>query len=116
MIGVDVTSIARIAEAIKSEAFVSRVFTEAERAYCLARPCPADSFAGLFCAKEAAAKALGTGFGKGIMPADIEITHDESGAPKIVFYRSAATEIGKRTAHLSVSHDGGIAVAVVILT
>ena len=60
--------------------FLHRYFTEGERAYIAARARGAQTAAGIFAAKEALVKALGTGFGP-LAPADVEITHDTSGAP-----------------------------------
>ena len=113
MIGVDIASVERISKAIASDAFISRVFTAAERAYCDGMPQPAQSYAGIFCAKEAAVKALGVGFGSGIMPTDIEISHDGNGAPHLSFFGKAAELVGDMATSVSISHDGGLAIAVV---
>lgn len=115
MIGVDTVAVPRITAAICSDAFVKRVYTPYEQQYCVARPNPHESFAGLFCAKEAVVKALKTGFGNGIMPNDIEIVHDKSGAPKVVAHGEAARLLQGKSVELSVSHDGGFAIAVAII-
>lgn len=116
MIGIDIASIPRIRKAIESEAFVERVFTLSERNYCDGRGDPAASYAGLFCAKEAAVKALKRGFGGGIMPTDIEIGHDDAGAPTLCPCGKAAVLLGEYDADVSISHDGDYAVATVVLT
>lgn len=115
MIGVDTVAVPRITAAMCSDAFVKRVYTSNERQYCLTRPNPHESFAGLFCAKEAVVKALKTGFGNGIMPNDIEITHNELGAPEVIAHGEAAHLLQGKSVSLSVSHDGGFAVAVAII-
>jgi len=81
MIGVDIIEIDRIRRALEDPAFAKRVFTENERTYCNALADPAPRYAGRFAAKEAIAKALGTGFGKDLAFQDIEIVNAPSGAP-----------------------------------
>lgn len=105
-------SIPRMRKAVKNKAFLRRVFTENERLYCDSRPDPAMSYAGVFCAKEAAVKAFKGGFGNGIMPIDVEIVHTESGAPKVVLHGNAA-QYSDGIFEVSISHDGDYAVAVV---
>lgn len=84
-IGIDVVEVERIAAAIErhGEAFLNRVFTPGERAYCQSHPNPAIHFAARFAAKEAAAKALGTGIGANAGLHDLEIVHSASGAPQL---------------------------------
>ena len=84
-IGVDRIAIARIASACErfGNRFVRRVFTEAEYAQAVAKNNTARRLAMLFAAKEAVAKALGTGFHQGVAPAHIETIHQPSGKPEI---------------------------------
>lgn len=73
---------------------------------------------GRFAAKEAAVKALGTGFTNGISPMDIEILNDPLGAPQLIFYRKALDRAHSLRAihyHISISHENSIATAIVIL-
>lgn len=114
MIGVDIVHVPRIKKALDSPSFTQRVFTQAERDYCAARPQPELSYAGLFCAKEAIIKALGTGFGRGIMPSDIQISHNGLGAP--VFENINNVSELNKTIEVSISHDGDYAVAVAVVT
>ncbi|MDR2183055.1 MAG: holo-ACP synthase [Clostridiales bacterium] len=80
-IGTDIVEISRITRAVEGRAFLAKCFTEAEIARCKAGGVTAaENFAGYFAAKEAVAKALGTGF-RGFVPRDIEICHDELGKP-----------------------------------
>lgn len=116
MIGVDITQISRIRSAINSDAFKNRVFTAREQEYCDGRAHSENSYAGIFSAKEAASKAVGTGFGKTIMPLDIEVDHDALGAPVLVFNGNARAVFEKYDAHVSISHDGEYAIATVLLT
>ncbi|MBD5647265.1 MAG: holo-[acyl-carrier-protein] synthase [Desulfovibrio sp.] len=74
--------------------------------------------AGRFAAKEAAAKALGTGFSGGIGPCQMEVAPSPEGAPGLVFHGAAAeraASLGARSVHLSISHERSHAVAVVVL-
>lgn len=112
MIGVDIAEIARVRKAVAGDGFRSGVFTPGEQAYCDGKPDPCESYAGVFCAKEAVVKALGTGFGRGIGFKDIEIAHSENGAPSVIAHGAAAAYLEGREIGVSISHDGGIAIAV----
>jgi len=99
--------------------FRERVFTASERDYCDARgAASAQHYAARFAAKEAALKALGTGWSGGVGWQDVEVSNDEAGRPRLVF-RDAALELFRRAgaarAHLSLSHTSEHAVAQVIL-
>jgi holo-[acyl-carrier protein] synthase len=82
-IGTDIIEIDRVAHAM-NEAFAERMFTPSERAYLTSKNEKAETAAGLFCAKEAAAKAVGTGFGGTLAPTDVEIHHYPNGKPYAV--------------------------------
>ena len=98
--------------------FRERVFTEAERAYCDSRgAAAAQHYAARFAAKEAAFKALGTGWRDGLTWHDAEIVSWPSGAPTLVLRGHALTlfeQLGATRAHLSISHTSEHAVAQVI--
>ncbi len=99
--------------------FVARVFTDGERAYCDGcGAAAAQHYAARFAAKEAALKALGTGWRGGISWHDVEVVRQETGRPALLF-RGEALEIFRRSgatlAHLSLSHTSEHAVAQVIL-
>jgi len=115
--GTDIIEISRIKEAVQSSAgFVSRVFTPAEAEYCLNGKTKWGSLAVRFAAKEAAAKALGTGIGR-VRWTDIEIVNQESGRPQINLRGAAAEEaerLGISGLSLSVSHSREYAVAFVV--
>jgi holo-[acyl-carrier protein] synthase len=115
-IGTDIVSVERIRKL--RDAAVSRVLTGAEEAYCRRHADPAERIAGRFAAKEAILKAFGTGLAKGMSWRQIEILPDEKGAPIVSFSGKAASQmrtLGANRCHLSISHDGGRAVAFVLL-
>ena len=118
-IGVDICTVARIEKAMEREHFVQRVFTEEERAYLAGKGMGrAQSAAAMFAAKEAVAKALGTGFARGVMPDKIGVVHDDSGRPGAVLTGAAAdmlTEIGGARVHLSLTHENGQAMAFAVI-
>lgn len=84
-IGIDVVEVERVESSMAEfgERFANRVFTEAERAYCDSQKRPAIHYAARFAAKEAVAKALGTGIGKDLSWLDMEIRRRESGEPEV---------------------------------
>ena len=99
--------------------FAERVFTPRERAYCDGRGAvAAQHYAARFAAKEAALKALQTGWTGGIAWQDIEVTSRETGAPILQFHgrvRELFEQSGATRAHLSISHTTEHAIAEVIL-
>lgn len=118
-IGVDLCEIPRIERALSKERFAQRVFTQGERDYLAAKgKGRAQSAAAMFAAKEAAAKALGTGFAAGVMPWLIEVVHEPGGAPGVRLHGAARERlcaIGGARVLLSLSHEGGMAVAFAVI-
>ena len=118
-IGTDLCAVSRMERAIQKQHFYERVFFEGERAYLEAKEnARTQSAAAMFAAKEAVAKALGTGFIRGVMPWTIEVTHDGAGRPGIVLHGAAKErleEIGGARVHLSLSHEGDTAMAFVVV-
>lgn len=94
-IGIDVVEVERIGSSIEEfgEKFLQRVFTKAEQDYCYSQKRSSIHFAARFAAKEAIAKAFGTGIGKEITWLDMEITREPSGEPKVLM-----TGVGKKYA------------------
>lgn len=92
-IGIDVVEVERISTAIErhGEPFLAKIFTASERAYCESRKNPAMHYAARFAAKEAVAKALGTGIGGNAGLHDLEVIHDDAGAPKLRLSGAAET-------------------------
>lgn len=116
-LGCDLCAIPRMADHIKDGRFLLRYFTAEERAYIAARTRSAQTAAGIFAAKEALVKALGTGF-VALSPADVAIGHDAQGAPKYILNektRAALQARGAARAFLSISHDGDYALATAVL-
>lgn len=114
-IGVDLCEIARIERAMQRPRFLKRICTEGERAYLSARgKGEVQSAAAMFAAKEAVAKALGTGFTGGISFEQIEVTHGSGGAPGIVLHGAAKARMqhmGASRVLISLSHEGNMAAA-----
>lgn len=110
-VGIDVVDIDRFAESLaRTPALRERLFTPQERER------PPASLAARFAAKEALAKALGAPIGMGWH--DAEIVNEATGNPQFEIcgtVRSRADDLGVHTVHVSLSHDAGIASAVVIL-
>lgn len=115
--GIDIIEVERVKRAAAKEGFMERVFTEAERQRLRSGNNEAQRVAGAFAAKEAVAKALGTGIGV-IEWREIEITHDERGRP-LAALSGKALELmrgmGGSALHVSISHIRDIAAAQAIL-
>ncbi len=110
-VGIDVCDIERFATSLRrTPELAERLFTAAERER------PVGSLAARFAAKEALAKALGAP--AGLEWHDAEVVREESGRPRLVLtgtVEDAARRLGAGTAHLSLSHDAGVATAFVVL-
>jgi len=109
-IGVDIADISRLGEALRrTPALAARLLAKGEQGGS------ASSLAGCFAAKEAVAKALGGP--AGLRWTDVEVTHDSRGRPVLEVSGSvaaAAARLGVRSWHVSLSHDGGMCVAMVV--
>jgi holo-[acyl-carrier protein] synthase len=119
-IGIDIIEVARVREVLeRTPRFTERVFTEAERAYCDSRGVvAAQHYAARFAAKEAALKALKTGWRGGISWQDVEVGSLEGGAPFLTFHGESQklfAASGATVAHLSISHTTQHAIAQVVL-
>ncbi|BCU78754.1 holo-ACP synthase [Luteolibacter sp. LG18] len=115
-IGIDVVEVQRIAEALErhGEAFGERIFTPGERAYCSSQKRPALHYAARFAAKEAVAKAFGTGIGKDLGWLDMEIIRRESGEPAVVLTGTGkvyAESVGITEVKISLTHARDYAAA-----
>ena len=120
-IGTDIVSTARIEAALErtGRKFAQRILTELEMSQFDAASQPAAFLAKRFAAKEAAAKALGTGIGRGISWQQMQIEHDEMGAPVLIFSGAAAqrqTDLGSQKAHISIADELDQALAFVVLS
>ena len=119
-IGIDIIEVARIREVLlRTPRFGERVFTPAERSYCDSRGAvAAQHYAARFAAKEAALKALQTGWRGGIGWQDVEIASRDSGAPYLILHgviKELFDSSGATHAHLSMSHTSEHAIAQVVL-
>ena len=119
-IGIDVVRISRIDASIDryGDRFLSRVFTPGEQADCGDRSAGGESLAGRFAAKEAAFKALGAGWDVCGGFTSVEVVREQDGRPQIVLHGRAqemATRLGAGSMHVSITHDAGIAAAVVVM-
>ena len=117
--GIDLMEIDRLERAVArfGPRFLNRVYTRAEQDYCLRKRNSAESLAARFAAKEAAAKALGTGIGYGVTWREIEVVREPGGKPAIRFHGRAAqiaAYLGVARTSLSLSHTAALAVASVV--
>lgn len=117
--GVDIAETARVEEVLNRHGtrFSQRLFTPEEIAYCERFKNKAERYAARFAAKEAAFKALGTGWRDGVRWRDVEVTHQPSGKPELVLRGRAeelARGLGVTRAAVSISHTGRYVVAQVI--
>jgi holo-[acyl-carrier protein] synthase len=118
--GIDLVEIARIQKSVDRYGgrFLDRVYTAAEQAYCLRKRNSAESLAARFAAKEAGAKALGTGISFGVNWLEIEVVREPSGRPSLRFLGRAAhiaARLGVARASLSITHSRDLAMASVAL-
>ncbi|HEY1254763.1 MAG TPA: holo-ACP synthase [Terracidiphilus sp.] len=118
--GIDLTEIERIQHSVEryGQRFLDRVYTPAEQAYCLRKRKSAESLAARFAAKEAGAKALGTGISHGVNWLEIEVVREPSGRPTLKFHGRAAefaNRLGSVRAALSLTHTATLAMASVVL-
>jgi holo-[acyl-carrier protein] synthase len=115
-LGVDIVETARVAASIQrhGDHFLDRIFLESERAYCAQGGTPERCYAARFAAKEAVAKALGTGIGAELGWRDIEIRRQPSGEPRVILHGTGADtahRLGIREIRISLSHSDHYAVA-----
>jgi holo-[acyl-carrier protein] synthase len=118
--GIDIAEVPRIGESIErfGERFLRRVFTEGEILYCESKANRVERYAARFAAKEAAMKALGTGWNQGIRWRDVEVCRQPGSRPTLRFHGKAAeraTRLKTTNVALSLSHTPDHAIANVIL-
>ena len=114
--GIDIVDVERIERLLERQGkkFLERVFTRAEAKYSMARGKPAIHLAARFAAKEAVAKALGTGFARGVRMRDIEVIAADKGPPGIKLHGGASKRLealGAKSILISLSHTREYAVA-----
>lgn len=111
-VGCDIVDVSRFEKLIKTKKFLDKVYTSNEQNYIK----NIQTIAGLWAAKEAVSKALGTGF-TGFVMKDIEILHTANGQPFVVLYNGAkliAQKLKISKIHISISHEKQQALAFVI--
>ncbi|MGO9648299.1 MAG: holo-[acyl-carrier-protein] synthase [Terriglobales bacterium] len=118
--GIDIAEVPRIAASIArfGDRFVRRIFTEGEIRYCDAKANRVERYAARFAAKEAAMKAIGTGWNHGVTWRDVEVSRMPGGRPTITFHGKAAefaANLGAKHVALSLTHTAEHAIAQVIL-
>lgn len=118
--GIDIAEVPRIAEVIAryGDRFLRKIFTEGEIRYCSSKANRVERFAARFAAKEAAMKALGTGWNHGVRFRDVEVSRQPGKRPTITFHGKAAefaAKLGAQNIALSLSHTAEQAIAQVIL-
>ncbi|MBO0910191.1 MAG: holo-[acyl-carrier-protein] synthase [Acidobacteria bacterium] len=117
--GIDIAEVPRIADSIErfGDRFLRRVFTENEIGYCESKANRAERYAARFAAKEAAMKALGTGWNCGVRWRDLEVCREPGGRPTIKFHGKAAelaARMNAKNVSLSLTHTREQAMASVI--
>ncbi len=118
-LGTDLIETRRVQESIDrhGQRFLERIFTAGEIAYCQRKKNAAESFAARFAAKEAGAKALGTGISRGVSWKEFEVRREPSGRPTLHVTgraREMADTIGVKRMQLSLTHSRDLAMAVVV--
>ena len=112
MIGIDITSINRIEKMYEKFGIKAyEKFLNSKEIELVKKP---QNAAGFWAAKEAASKALGTGIGAVCGFHDIKISKGKLGNPKIKYKKHIREKFGIKKSHLSITHDGGFAIAVVV--
>lgn len=119
-IGIDVVQIERVGALLSryGDRFVQRVFTDAEAAYAMRSARPAERLAGRFAVKEAVMKAFGTGKSNGILWRDVETVRGPLGKPEVILHgnaRKLLEQMDGEVVHVTITHDGGKAMAFVII-
>ena len=118
--GIDIIEIDRIQQSVSryGTRFLNRVFTPEEQQYCHRKRASAESFAARFAAKEAGAKALGTGISRGVNWLEIEVVRLPGQRPQLQFHGRAletAMRLGAKHIALSITHTKQVAMASVLL-
>jgi holo-[acyl-carrier protein] synthase len=117
--GTDLLEVERMAElAARGRPYLEALFTRREMAYCESKARPNEHYAARYAAKEAVLKALGTGWRDGLAFCEIEILNDELGKPQVILHGKVKKFFDRQQINgcsLSMSHTGGIAMAIAIL-
>ena len=112
-VGIDLEDVSRFEPILSNPALLHRMFREEECAYIRASSHPAASAAGIYCAREALAKAIGSGLFRSLFT-DAELIHDARGRPEFVFSGELAARFCSTDFHVSISHTKAQATAIVV--
>ena len=118
--GTDLIEVSRVRRSVEhyGDKFLRRVYTAAEVAYAMSKHNFAERLAGRFAVKEAAMKAIGTGWRRGVTWQDFEVVNEPGGRPILRFTgvaRQVAETLGVARNSVSITHTADLAMAVVIL-
>jgi len=119
-IGIDVVQVDRLVKALErfGDRMERRLFTEGELAYCRSHKDPLPHLAARFAAKEALFKAIGTGLSGGVGWRQAEVIQPGGRQPTLALHDVALERfrsLGATDAHVSLTHDGGLAIACVVI-
>ncbi len=116
-VGIDIIEVSRIRKSIEEygDLFTDKVFTTAEKKYCLEKSFPYQHFAARFAAKEAFSKATGTGWDDSFSWQEVEVINEGSGKPYLRLGGLALRNFGEKSVFLSLSHSGDYVTAVVVI-
>lgn len=119
-IGMDIARVERMERAVLRHGarFLNRVFTPGEREYCSRKHIPYERYAARFAVKEAAFKALGHGWTECGGYSSVETVSGASGEPGVILHGKAgklAASLGVKRIFVTITHDAGVAAAVVVL-
>src|SRR6266571_2902850 len=119
-IGVDIVRAERLSQALErfGTRMEKRIYTEGELAYCRSHRDPLPHLAARFAAKEAAFKAIGTGLSNGVGWKHAEVIQPGGRQPQLALHDAARARfeaLGATAAHVSLTHDGGLAIACVVI-
>ncbi len=116
-IGVDIIEIERIRETIAAygDAFLHRIFTQREIAYCNSKQNSDQHFTARFASKEAVGKALATGWAGAFRWKDVEVQNNPQGKPEVILHGDLGKELSKMALLLSISHSHTHVVAVALI-
>ncbi len=111
MIGIDIVEIKRFEKFLEKKTALQKYLSDEE----ILLVTSSQTAAGFYASKEAISKALGTGIGKRCAFKDIKIHKDENGAPYFTLSRHIIDALSITQSSLSISHDGGFAIAVAVI-
>ena len=116
--GIDIVSCDRIEKVAQNQLFFKKYFSGAEVEYIHSKQNASQTIAGIFACKEAVLKALNVGIGAGLDLKDVSIVHNKFGAPQVEMNAKIDYFLSKKNCSqisVSISHDGGFAIAMCVI-